>query len=195
LHRFIGIALATLVALAGLSIAFGTWYRVDAGSRAVILRNGVVVGVAGPGLGFKLPLVDRVETIPVRTRLEAFPDMQVYSRDQQPATMRLSVNLRALPDRVAELQAEYGSLDAAVERAVRPRVEHEARVVFAGTAAVDAVRQRRRLAAEMEEAIRSVMPPSIRLDSVQVESLVFSKDYEQAMARRAAAADGCGANR
>ena len=195
MHRFFGIALATLVALAGLSIAFGTWYRVDEGSRAVILRNGVVIGVASPGLGFKLPLVDRVVRISMRTRLEAFPDMQVYSRDQQRATLRLSVNVRAVPERVAELQVEYGSLDGAIDRAVRPRVAHEAQAVFAGTDAVDAVRKRRELGAAIEEAVRAVLPPSIRLDSVQVESLVFSTDAEQAIASRAASPIGCEARR
>ena len=60
MNRFLGIVLATVVALAGLSVVFGTWYTIDQGMRGVILRNGALVGVAQPGLGFKIPFIQDV---------------------------------------------------------------------------------------------------------------------------------------
>ena len=52
-----GVGIAALVAA---SAALGSFYTVDEGDRGVILRNGAVIGVADPGLHFKLPFFDDV---------------------------------------------------------------------------------------------------------------------------------------
>ena len=61
---------ATAAAIAGvivLLLVLGSWYTVDQTERGVLLRNGAVVGTAQPGLGFKMPVMDSVEKISVRT--------------------------------------------------------------------------------------------------------------------------------
>jgi len=50
-----------LILLGILAVFFGingTWYTVDQGERAVLLRFGQAVATEGPGLHFKLPLVE-----------------------------------------------------------------------------------------------------------------------------------------
>ena len=56
---FAGVA-ATVFSLVGLTVLGGSWYTVDSGYRGVQTRNGAVTGVAEPGLGFKMPLIDKV---------------------------------------------------------------------------------------------------------------------------------------
>jgi regulator of protease activity HflC (stomatin/prohibitin superfamily) len=47
------VAAAGAAAIAvGLAVAFGSWYTVDQTERGVLLRNGAIIGVAQPGLGF-----------------------------------------------------------------------------------------------------------------------------------------------
>jgi len=61
---------ATAAAIAGvivLLLVLGSWYTVDQTERGVLLRNGAVVGTAQPGLGFKMPVMDSVEKISVKT--------------------------------------------------------------------------------------------------------------------------------
>ena len=61
---------ATAAAIAGvivLLLVLGSWYTVDQTERGVLLRNGAVVGTAQPGLGFKVPVMDSVEKISVKT--------------------------------------------------------------------------------------------------------------------------------
>ena len=62
-----GIAAASIAGIVALIIILGSWYTVDQTERGVILRNGAVIGTAQPGLGFKVPLIDGVEKISVKT--------------------------------------------------------------------------------------------------------------------------------
>lgn len=184
MNRFLGIVLATLVALVGLSVVFGTWYTIDQGMRGVVLRNGALVGVAQPGLGFKLPLIDTVQKVSVQTHVETFDNMHTYSRDQQPALLRLSVNYRVAPDKVSELYASYGSIEGALARTIRPHVNQHAKIVFGGYTAVSAIQDRGKLNAEIEDAIRRGFAGPIMVESVQIENIDFSKAYEQSIEQR-----------
>ncbi len=91
-------------------IAAGSWYTVDQTERGVMLRYGAVIGTAQPGLGFKIPLIDSVEKISVKTMTFTWDKMNSYSYDQQPADLKISVTLRASPDKVADLYAKFGQL-------------------------------------------------------------------------------------
>src|SRR5713226_10369062 len=116
------IAAAALIGLVALAAILGSWYTVDQTERGVLLRNGAVVGTAQPGLGFKIPVIDSVEKISVRTTTYTWDKMNSYSYDQQPADLKISVTLRASPDKVADLYAKFGRLDTAVNQVVSPVV-------------------------------------------------------------------------
>ena len=62
-----GIIVAAVIGVIAIAAIFGSWYTVDQTERAVLLRNGAVIGTAQPGLGFKVPFIDSVEKISVRT--------------------------------------------------------------------------------------------------------------------------------
>jgi regulator of protease activity HflC (stomatin/prohibitin superfamily) len=109
----IGAVVAVFVILI---IAAGSWYTVDQTERGVRLRFGAVIGTAQPGFGFKIPLIDSVEKVSVKTTTYAWDKMNSYSYDQQPADLKISVTLRASPDKVADL---YASSDASILRSIR----------------------------------------------------------------------------
>ena len=115
-----GIIGALVAVLVVLMIAAGSWYTVDQTERGVLLRYGAVIGTAQPGLGFKLPLIDSVEKVIVKTTTYSWDKMNSYSYDQQPADLKISVTLRASPDKVADLYAKFGRLDTAVIRSSAP---------------------------------------------------------------------------
>ena len=121
-----GIIVAAIIALVAITIGFGSWYTVDQTERAVLLRNGAVVGTAQPGLGFKIPLIDSGEKISVKTSTYTWDKMNSYSYDQQPADLKISVTLRASPDKVADLYAKFGRLDTAVRKSIAVAVASEA---------------------------------------------------------------------
>ncbi|MBA8838370.1 prohibitin family protein [Ochrobactrum sp. RH2CCR150] len=182
--RYIPTAVAGFVGLVLLSIILGSWYTIDEGERGVILRYGAVAGVAQPGLGFKVPMIDTIVRVSVQSKAAIYNQMEAYSRDQQPATMNLSVNYRIPPDRVEEVYANYGGEDGLLSRLVERRVFEESKTVFGKFNAVTAIQERSRLNQEIAEAIQNSVRGPVVVDSVQIENIDFSDAYEQSIEQR-----------
>src|ERR1700724_1676325 len=107
-----GIIGAAAIGLIALVAIMGSWYTVDQTERAVLLRHRAVFCTAQPGLGFKTPVLDSVGKLSVKTSTYTWDKMISYSYDQQPADLKISVTLRVAPEKVADLYAKFGSLDA-----------------------------------------------------------------------------------
>lgn len=181
-----------LAALVILSAFLGSWYTVDQGERGVILRNGAFQDIAEPGLNFKLPFIDGVREVSVQSQKREYGNadgsggLSAYSRDQQPAVIRLSVNYRADPAQVGTLYERYGSLDNAISRLVDPQVFEEVKNVFGKFNAVTAVQERTRLNAEIQSSVQAGVGLGnvVIIDSVQIENIDFSQAYEQSIEAR-----------
>lgn len=182
--RHLSTIIAAFIGLALLSVVLGSWYTVDEGERGVILRYGAVAGIAQPGLGFKIPLIDSVVRVSVQSKAAIYNGMEAYSRDQQPATMNLSVNYRIPPDRVEEVYANYGGEDGLLSRLVERRVFEESKTVFGRFAAVTAIQERGRLNQEIADAIQKSVSGPVIIDSVQIENIDFSDAYEASIEQR-----------
>ena len=129
--------------MSSLIIAAGSWYTVDQTERGVLLRYGAVIGTAQPGLGFRIPLIDSVEKVSVKTFTYAWDKMNSYSYDQQPADLKISVTLRASPDKVVRsLCTSSAGLDTAVKQVVSPAVNQQVKIVFGRYTAVKAIQER-----------------------------------------------------
>jgi regulator of protease activity HflC (stomatin/prohibitin superfamily) len=167
-------------------IVLGSWYTVDQTERGVLLRNGAVVGTAQPGLGFKIPMIDSVEKVSVKTATYTWDKMNSYSYDQQPADLKISVTLRAAPEKVADLYAKFGRLDAAVNQVVSPVVNQQVKVVFGRYTAVKAIQERGTLNSAIKDAISETLKydPMIVIESVQLENIEFSQTYLHSIEQR-----------
>jgi regulator of protease activity HflC (stomatin/prohibitin superfamily) len=180
----VGGTIATLVGLTALTILGGSWYTVDQGNRGVVLRNGAIIGVAEPGLDFKLPIIDRVIDIDVRSRAKIYENVMAYSRDQQTAGMTLSVNYRVPMDAVVRVYEEYGSVENLAARLLDRQVMDESKNVFGRFNAATAIQERSRLVAEIQMAIQEAVQGPILIESVQIENIDFSDAYEQSIEQR-----------
>jgi regulator of protease activity HflC (stomatin/prohibitin superfamily) len=181
-----GIIAAAVIGVIAIMAVLGSWYTVDQTERAVLLRNGAVVGTAQPGLGFKIPFIDSVEKISVRTTTYTWDKMNSYSYDQQPADLKISVTLRASPDKVADLYAKFGRLDTAVNQVVNPVVNQQVKVVFGRYTAVKAIQERAALNSAIRDAITETLKydPMIIIESVQLENIEFSANYLHSIEQR-----------
>src|SRR5512134_3503877 len=105
---------SVLVGLFVAYVAFASWYTVDQGERAVVLRFSAIAAEEGPGLHFKVPWIDSVRMITVQNQNKRYQNLEAYSRDQQPANLTVSVTYVASdPSMVYE---QYGDLEGAVFR-------------------------------------------------------------------------------
>ena len=180
-----GISGAVVVGLIALTVVGGSFYTVDQGERGVILRNGAVVGTAEPGLGFKLPIVDSIREINVQTQAQLYKDVMVYSRDQQNASLQVSVNYRLASDKVEQIYSEFGGQNGIVTRLLDRQVPEEVKNVFGKFNAVTAIQERARLGMEIQEAIQKAAGNNMLIvESVQVENIDFSDAYEKSIEQR-----------
>ncbi len=177
---------AGTITLLALGTVFGSFYTVDQGDRAVLLRNGAVVGVEQPGLHFKVPWIEAVHQVDVQTRTERYSKVNSYSQDQQPADVAISVTYHVDPGSVATLYARFGDVDALEARLLTPHVYQELKVVFGRYSAVRAIQERAKLNSDVFTAIKDSMAgdPELVLESVQVENIDFSGQYVQSIEQR-----------
>lgn len=171
-----------VVVLVALTTLFGSWYTVDQGERAVVLRLGAIVGEDGPGLHFKLPWINTVHKITVQTQNRRYTKLESYSRDQQPATLTVSVTFMASDP--SAVYSQYGDLEGAVGRLIDPRVMSGVKTIFGQYDAVRAIQERAALNKDIDTAITSAITGPIQIVSVQVENIDFSAAYEQSVEQR-----------
>ena len=175
---------AVVAGLIGLTVLGGSWYTVDQGERGVILRNGAITGTADPGLGFKLPIVDTVVDIDIRTRANLYENVMAYSRDQQTAGLNVSVNYRVPADQVLNVFENYGSVENLRSRVLDRKVFDQTKNVFGQFNAVTAIQERARLVADVQMAIQNAVQGPIIIESVQIENIDFSDAYENSIEQR-----------
>ena len=180
----LGIGGAVVAGLVGLTVLGGSWYTVDQGERGVILRNGAITGTAEPGLGFKMPIVDTVVDIDIRTRANLYENVMAYSRDQQTAGLNVSVNYRVPSDQVLNVYENYGSVENLRSRVLDRKVYDQTKNVFGQFNAVTAIQERSRLVAEVQMAIQNAVQGPIIIESVQIENIDFSDAYENSIEQR-----------
>ena len=164
----------------------GSMYTVDQGERGVVLHYGEVSKVAEPGLHFKMPYIDRVVRIPVRTTTGSMKDVFAYSSDQQPAHITLSVTFSITEDGVEALYTQFGKTENLYELAITPIVKQELKTVFGQFTAIRSVQHREELNNRSKDAIVNALAkyPYLRIASVQIENVDFSDAYEQTIEDR-----------
>lgn len=165
------------------------FYTVEEGQRGVVLRFSQVAGVAQPGPHFKMPFVDTVRQVNVRTQIIDWSNatvMHTYSRDQQPAelSVRLTYSIRLDDDSIKELYTRYGTVENYAQAVIRPRAEEQIKTTFGQFNAVTAVQSRADLNSQVETAIRNAVTGPGQLESVEIHNIDFSEAYEQSIEAR-----------
>lgn len=173
-----------VAALIILVIVFGGFFQVDQGERGILLRNGKIVSVTEPGLGFKTPIFDSVRYVSVRDHNVQIP-LEAYSYDQQPSNMLVSVTYRVPVDRVGDLYSEYGTLEALSSRVIERRTPDAVKNVFGKFTAARSIQERQKLGLEITESVKNAMRDApVHIVGVQVEEVSFSTAYERSIEQR-----------
>jgi regulator of protease activity HflC (stomatin/prohibitin superfamily) len=159
-------------------------YTVDQGERVVVTRFGEVQGVSEPGLHLKIPFVDDTTDFDVRTNTKVYDNVVSYSKDQQPATLRISVTWKANESAVEDIYQDYGTVGKMTTRILDTRVADATKRVFGGYTAVSAIQDRSTLVADVNAAITESVTGPIEIVSVQIEDIQFSAAYEQSVEDR-----------
>lgn len=173
-----------IVAILLLSVALGSFYTIGEGERGVQLRNGKVVGLAEPGLGFKIPFIESVAKISVQTFTVKYDKLQAYSRDQQPADIRASVTFHVPASEVLNVYTNFGDIDRMVERLINRQVPNQVENIFGKYTAISAVQERAKFVTDVSNAVKGSITGPVVIDSVQLENIDFSDAYEKSVEAR-----------
>lgn len=168
--------------LIALGLVLGSFYTIEQGERGVLLRFGKVVEVEDSGLHFKIPYVDTVKKMAVRT-IKWTLKTAVYSKDIQGAEVKISLNFHLSPASVGSIYANAGmEYD---EKLILPQLLSVSKDVFGKYNAVSIVQAREELSKEICKALESKFSPmGIIIESVQLENIDFSDSYEKSVEER-----------
>jgi regulator of protease activity HflC (stomatin/prohibitin superfamily) len=132
-----------------------------------------------------MPWIDKITKMSVRTQNRQYDKVATYSRDQQPAEIRISVNFHIPGDQVENLYSKYGSIEGIQTRLLDPRLYEHLKNTFGQFNAVTAIQERSRLNLEVQQAMQNALVNEpVFIDSVQIENIDFSDAYEQSVEAR-----------
>lgn len=178
--RIIGAFCAFLVLLLAMVAGFGSWGTIKAGHRGILLRNGAVTGdIKGEGLYGKMPWIDSVIPIDVRTQKE-IAQTDAASKDLQTVTAHIALNLSLDPKRVTEIYQTVGVnyIDVIVE----PALKESAKAVIAQFTAEELITKRERVREEIAALLGTKLTPhGLRTEAINIVNFDFSKTFNTAI--------------
>lgn len=171
----VGIAVAILAL-----IAWGSWFSVDSGERAVVLRFGKCVAVADAGLNFKWPLISDVKRVSVRT-LVAHDAAQAGSNNMQNVKTTVSVNYHFIPTKLPEIYARTG-FDDIEALVIKPRIQEVVKSVVARYTAENLILKREDVKSEIKETLsKMLLAYDLNTEDIQITDFKFSDDFTAAI--------------
>jgi regulator of protease activity HflC (stomatin/prohibitin superfamily) len=185
----VGLIVGGFIAVLVLFVLGGSFYTVDEGERAVIVSQGKIGSVAGPGFHWKKPFLDDAHIISVRTQALEFPEEPVYTADRQTANVTFSVNYAAVPadKEIEALYRDFQTLEGIETRALKRQIREQIKNVFGTFTADTAIRERGRLNTEVAKVIADLGVGLVKVEGVNIENINFSDAVEAAAEQRAQA--------
>ena len=183
--------IASLVVLVLILSSVGT---VSAGERGIKTRFGAIVGVVTQGLYFKLPFVEIVHKMDVKTRTVNYdkngnegdtPDSSQLlgaSKDLQDVQIGVVVNYHINPEKVDLIFAQYSSTENYEANVIEPIIREVVKSTSAQYTAEELVTKRSEFSDKVNSTLadRFVSKDAI-LERFSVTNFEFSKAFSQAI--------------
>ena len=174
--------LTLLIVVALLIGSFGT---IEAGERGVKTRLGNVVGAVDSGLYFKLPIIEKVKKMDVRTQAvlyEREDPLMSASKDLQDVQIATVVNYHLDPALVVDIYTQYKDQDNYEAQVVRPAVRDIVKATASQFTAEELVTKR----AEFTDTVlvklnERLLSKSSIVEQVNITNFQFSDSFSRAI--------------
>jgi regulator of protease activity HflC (stomatin/prohibitin superfamily) len=165
------------------AVLYSSFYTIEQGYRGIVLRFGEMRElVAEPGLNFKIPFIDGVQELEVRTQKDS-RNIEAYSKDSQPVDMAISINFHLNAGEVRKIYSDYGINYR--NRLVEPKLMALPKDTIGKYAAIDLVQNRDLVSKQiLEDLIAYFTPLGIIVESLNIENMDFSEAYEASVEQR-----------
>jgi regulator of protease activity HflC (stomatin/prohibitin superfamily) len=180
---------------------FGSWYMVGAGERVIVLtfRN-PSEHIQGPGFHFKIPIVQSIVRMNVRTQTITFDNKQgtgdnseysslfAASSDLQDTQIATVVNFHIEEKDVLQIYNQYGDMHSYQINILEPLIRDTVKSVSATYTAEDLVKKR----AEYNDKVAEVLKQrfegkSALFERVNIVNFQFSDEFTKAIERKVTA--------
>ena len=177
-------ALVGGVSLAALIIGFNSYDTVEEGHRGFKMRFGKVVSEEPlqPGLRFKLPFLDTIRSMDVRTKL-AKAETRALTSDSQPVVIEFALNHNLLPEQVIPMYKKVGMdyEQVLIENTTLNVVQK----IVGQTKADDLVNKKSEAIAKMEDELKKTLAENgINVSSFAVPNISFSEAFTESIERK-----------
>jgi regulator of protease activity HflC (stomatin/prohibitin superfamily) len=183
-----------IIAILLLSVVFGSFGTIGAGERGVKTRFNKVVGVVQPGLFMKIPFVEHVVRMDVKTQTinydkngaegDAIDTSQLFgaSKDLQDVSIGIVVNYHVDPEKVIDIYTQYNRVSNYSENVLEPIVRETVKSISAQYTAEELVTKR----AEYSEKVNLVLverfaSKSAIMERFNITNFEFSKAFSTAI--------------
>jgi len=172
----IGLILLLIV----LPTIFSFAYTVKAGERGVLLTfNKASVVAVGEGLHFKIPFVQKVVNIDVKTQ-KYVAEASSSSRDLQIVSTSIAVNYHLIPETVPTLYTEIGL--GYEDRIIQPAVQEVVKAVTARYTAEELITRRADVKNDIHIQLRErLQVRGITVEDISITNFDFSDSFNNAI--------------
>ena len=168
-----------LIVLAVIILATSLFYEVPAGNIGVVLRFSAVNRVSYPGINIKLPFVERVVLMNVRTQKDEAQATAV-SENLQVVTSIIAVNYHLDGTRAQEVYEKIGADYANI--IVAPAIQNTFKAVTAQFTAEELITRRDEVRLLAEEKLTDQLEPYfVVVENFNIVNVDFSAEYQQAI--------------
>jgi regulator of protease activity HflC (stomatin/prohibitin superfamily) len=157
--------------------AMQSYYIVVEGHVGIVKRFGEAKGQENPGLHLKIPFIETVEMIEVRTRKNA-ERMASSTKEQMPVTIEVSVNWTVNKEAAMDLFKKYGGLLQFEQRILDPRFRSATKDTIPQFEAEQLIQDRASAIQGIERRLTEEMAGfPVAVDNIQIENIVLPKKY------------------
>ena len=163
--------------LIALFAILNSYYIVIEGHVGVVKRFGEAKHQENPGLHFKIPFIETVEMIEVRTRKNA-EKMASSTKEQMPVTVEVSVNWTVNKEAALDLFKKYGGLNQFEQRILDPRFRSATKDTIPQFEAEQLIQDRASAIQGIERRLAEEMAGfPVVVDNIQNENIALPQKY------------------
>jgi len=161
-------------------LLFASIYIISAGERGVLLTFGKPsMEAQGEGLHFKIPLVQSIKKMDVKTQ-KYESDSSAASKDLQVVSTKIAVNYHLVPANVPILYSEIGK--DYQDRVIQPMVQEVVKASTAQFTAEELITRRPEVKEKIKELLKErLMERDIIVEDISITNFDFSESFNAAI--------------
>jgi len=178
-YRYLTFALIVIVI--GSIVISGAFYTVKAGEKAIVFTWGEITSVTSEGLHFKIPMMQTISKVDIRTQKAEAP-AQAASKNMQTVSTIVTLNYHLNPNKLDVL---YATVGLEVEnKIIAARIQETVKAVVARYTAEELLTMREQVKNEISESLtRQLLDYHIIVGAggVQITNFEFSRGFNEAI--------------